>query len=218
MTISTGIPAAASIRARVPVSVTRATRSRRGAPMELVTFEGLQDGEEHIACVWPPVRPVPLARVHSECLTGDVFGSMRCDCGAQLDETMDLLAREGGILLYMRQEGRGIGLYNKLDTYLVQDQGADTFQANRILGHKADDRDYAAAAQMLFALGIRRIRLITNNPEKIRQLGEYGVELDSVRHTAVHVTPNNRAYLRAKARIGRHFLRGVAGDQRDLGL
>jgi GTP cyclohydrolase II len=162
-----------------------------------------------VACIWRPLRDVPLVRVHSECLTGDVLGSMRCDCGAQLDETMELLCREGGILLYMRQEGRGIGLYNKLDSYLIQDQGTDTFTANRMLGHKADERDYGAAAQMLFALDVRTICLVTNNPEKVRQLRRYGVELASVRPTGVHMNPKNRAYLKAKARIGRHFLRGV---------
>jgi GTP cyclohydrolase II len=181
----------------------------RGAAVqaEVVTFAGLLDGEEHLACIWHPQRSVPLVRVHSECLTGDVLGSLRCDCGPQLHEAIHTLAGEGGVLLYMRQEGRGIGLYNKLDAYLLQDSGVDTFTANKMIGRGEDEREYAAAAQMLIALGIREIHLITNNPGKVEQLRGYGIVLRSVRATEVHANPYNRAYLHAKAEIGRHRLR-----------
>jgi GTP cyclohydrolase II len=201
--------AAARVRARVPVQITRAGRHQQ-ASAELVTFGGLFDGREHLACVWRPLAAVPLVRVHSECLTGDVFGSLRCDCGPQLDEAVDALSATGGILLYLRQEGRGIGLYNKLDAYLLQDQGADTFTANRLLGRGEDEREYVPAAQMLLALGTREIHLITNNPEKIDQLSECGITVRSVRPTQVHLNPHNETYLRAKATIARHHLDGVA--------
>jgi GTP cyclohydrolase II len=202
--------AAARVRARVPVRITRPARHDRMPSAELVTFRGLSDGREHVACVWRPLAAVPLVRVHSECLTGDVFGSLRCDCGPQLDEAMDVLSASGGILLYLRQEGRGIGLYNKLDAYLLQDQGADTYTANRLLGRGGDERNYLPAAQMLLALGAPEIRLITNNPEKIDQLEQCGITVRSVRPTRVHMNPHNENYLRAKATIARHRLDGVA--------
>jgi len=180
---------------------------------ELVTFNGLVDGLEHVACIWQPLTAEPLVRLHSECLTGDVFGSLRCDCGPQLEESMRVLSLEGGVLLYMRQEGRGIGLYNKLDAYLLQDSGADTFTANRMLGRGEDERDYASAAQMLLAMGIGYVQLITNNPAKIEQLTRCGIALRSVRPTKTHLNPYNRAYLRAKAELTGHRL----GDA-DLGV
>ncbi len=204
--------AAARVRARVPVRIARAGRSQRAASAELVTFRGLTDGREHLACVWQPLPAVPLVRVHSECLTGDVFGSLRCDCGPQLDEAVEVLSGTGGILLYLRQEGRGIGLYNKLDAYLLQDRGADTYTANRLLGRGEDERDYLPAAQMLLGLGAREIHLITNNPEKVGQLERYGVTVRSVRPTRVHVNPHNQNYLKAKGTIARHRLDGVTRD------
>ena len=121
---------------------------------ELVTFHGLTDGQEHLAVVLGEPGATPLVRLHSECLTGDVFGSARCDCGPQLREAVERIADRGGVLLYLRQEGRGIGLYNKLDAYALQDQGLDTYAANAALGLPEDARDYTAAAQMLQALGI----------------------------------------------------------------
>jgi GTP cyclohydrolase II len=201
--------AMASVRARVPVALGRTAGGPSDARAEVVTFDGLVDGLEHLACVWQPLTAVPLVRLHSECLTGDVFGSLRCDCGPQLDESMNALSQEGGILLYMRQEGRGIGLYNKLDAYLLQDDGFDTFAANRMLGRGEDEREYASAAQMLFALDVSKVQLITNNPEKIEQLERYGIEPRSVRPTKMHLNPYNRAYLRAKAELARHRLAAV---------
>lgn len=122
-----------------------------------------------------PARP--LVRIHSECLTGDLFGSLRCDCGQQLAGVIDLLAREGGYLVYLRQEGRGIGLYRKLTAYRLQDQGLDTFEANRHLGLDDDLRDYGVAAAMLRAVGVSEVRLITNNPDKLKQLEENGIRV-----------------------------------------
>ena len=135
---------------------------------------------------------------HSECLTGDVFGSARCDCGPQLREAVERIAEHGGFLLYLRQEGRGIGLYAKLDAYALQDPGLDTYAANRALGFGDDERDYTAAAQMLAALGVPRIDLLTNNPDKPSQLRDLGVEVAHVVPTAVHAAPDNLRYLRAK--------------------
>ncbi|MER5433824.1 GTP cyclohydrolase II RibA [Streptomyces sp. NPDC002588] len=195
----TTLPHTASVRARVPITLDRAA----GRPAELVTFHHLPDAQEHVACVLPYApRSVPLVRLHSECLTGDVFGSARCDCGPQLDEALTAMAAEGGVLLYLRQEGRGIGLYNKLDTYVLQDQDIDTFRANRIIGRGEDERDYRAAAAMLRALGLTRVRLLTNNPDKVAQLRGLGIRVDAVLPTAVHLTPHNERYLSAKAKSG----------------
>ncbi|MGH3326581.1 MAG: GTP cyclohydrolase II [Streptomycetales bacterium] len=188
----------AAVRARVPITLSRAGAGRA----ELVTFDALGDPREHLACVLPPLADPPLVRVHSECLTGDLLGSTRCDCGPQLDEALRALASDGGILLYLRQEGRGIGLYNKLDTYLLQDRGVDTFHANELIGRGADEREYGVAAEMLTALGIYRVRLLTNNPDKARQLRHHGIEIVDVRSTKVHLNPDNVRYLRAKAEIG----------------
>lgn len=192
------------VRASVPVNL-----ARPGDPAaRLVTFRGLPDAGEHLACVLPGRRPadVPLVRLHSECLTGDVFASARCDCGPQLAEALDRVADEGGAVLYLRQEGRGIGLYPKLDAYLLQDTGVDTFDANRLLGYGDDDRDYRAAAAMLHALGLTRVRLLTNNPDKVRQLRDHGIDVAEVLPTAVHLNPANARYLAAKAvRAGHHL-------------
>ncbi|KUN75223.1 GTP cyclohydrolase II [Streptomyces griseoruber] len=192
-----------AVRARVPVTLQRA--GHRSA--DLVTFTGLPDHEEHLAVVVPgPAGEVPLVRLHSECLTGDVFGSARCDCGPQLQEALQRITREGGAVLYLRQEGRGIGLYNKLDAYVLQDRGSDTFEANRLLGRGEDERDYSAAAEMLRALGMTRIRLLTNNPEKAAQLARLGIEVTAMVPTGVYLTGENGRYLDAKARHGGHTL------------
>ncbi|GAQ58604.1 GTP cyclohydrolase II [Streptomyces acidiscabies] len=190
------------IRARVQVTLNRA-----GTAAELVTFTELADHQEHVAVVVPvPLGTVPLVRLHSECLTGDVFGSARCDCGPQLEEALQLVAGEGGAVLYLRQEGRGIGLYNKLDAYVLQDRGSDTFEANRLLGRGEDERDYTAAAEMLRALGLTRIRLLSNNPDKAEQLTELGIEVVERVPTGVYLTGENGRYLDAKARHAGHTL------------
>jgi len=135
------------------------------------SFDGLEAPEEHVAIVIGSLeQKSPLVRIHSECLTGDIFGSHRCDCGAQLNEALERMTEEGGVLLYLRQEGRGIGLYAKLAAYRLQDGGLDTFEANRQLSFPDDGRDFTAAAQMLTALGVKRCRLMTNNPEKVEAL------------------------------------------------
>ena len=148
----------------------------------------------------------PLVRVHSECLTGDVFGSERCDCGPQLLEAVERIDEAGGFLLYLRQEGRGIGLYAKLDAYALQDTGLDTYQANVALGYPEDERDYTVAAQMLHALGIDRVSLLSNNPDKAGQLSRLGITVTRCLPTAVHLSPANARYLATKARRGSHTL------------
>ena len=165
------------------------------------TFEGLADSGEHVALQLgelDPTRP-PLVRVHSECLTGDVFGSQRCDCGPQLLEAVERIDEAGGFLLYLRQEGRGIGLYAKLDAYALQDTGLDTYQANVALGYPEDERDYTVAAQMLHALGVARGALLSNNPDKAEQLSDLGVTVTECVPTGVYRSPANVGYLAAKA-------------------
>jgi GTP cyclohydrolase II len=194
------VSAPSVVRARVPITLARAG----GRRAELVTFRGLPDAGEHLACLLPQRRAgVPLVRLHSECLTGDVFGSTRCDCGPQLDEALRRIADDGGAVLYLRQEGRGIGLYNKLDAYLLQDGDTDTFEANRLLGRGADERDYAMAAAMLRALEMPRIRLVTNNPDKVEQLRSHGIDVVEAVPTGRYLTDENARYLAAKARAAR---------------
>lgn len=179
----------------------------------ITTFDGLLDGREHLAVGFAPAAgaqgdgsAVPLVRVHSECLTGDVLGSQRCDCGPQLLEAVRRLSETGGYLLYLRQEGRGIGLYAKLDAYRLQDLGLDTYDANVALGFDEDARDYSVAAQMLDALGVGRIALLSNNPDKAGQLVRLGIEVAERVPTGVHVTAANAGYLAAKAERGGHVL------------
>ena len=169
-------------------------------------------GEEHVALVMGDISPeMPvLVRVHSQCLTGDVFGSQRCDCGAQLEAALERIASEGcGVLLYLLQEGRGIGLVNKLRAYELQDQGADTVEANQRLGFAPDQRDYGVGAQILRDLGVRRMRLMTNNPSKYVGLEGYGLEI--VERVALEVPPteHTRRYLEAKKRKMGHLLKMV---------
>ena len=178
------------------------------AEADVYTFTGLADGKEHLALGLGAYRDaaVPLVRAHSECLTGDVFGSERCDCGPQLREAAERIAGAGGYLLYLRQEGRGIGLYAKLDAYALQDAGLDTYEANRALGHADDERDYTAAAQMLAALGTGPVDLLTNNPDKPAQLRALGVDVRAVRPTGVHLSAANVRYLQAKVAHTAHTL------------
>lgn len=175
---------------------------------EAATFRGLVDGAEHVALRLgkPAADSTPLVRMHSECLTGDVFGSTRCDCGPQLREAVERIENTGGVLLYLRQEGRGIGLYNKLDAYALQDAGLDTYQANTALGLPEDARDYTAAAQMLTALGVTELDLLTNNPDKARQLRSLGISVVETVPTGVHATPANLRYLSAKVEHTHHTI------------
>ena len=179
------------------------------------SFDGLVDGEESLAfglgdraapLTSDERGPPPLVRPHSECLTGDVFGSQRCDCGPQLREAVERIADAGGYLLYLRQEGRGIGLYAKLDAYRLQDEGLDTYEANLALGHREDERSYLVAAQVLQALGGSRIDLLSNNPDKARQLRRFGMTVTTQVPTGVHLSAANARYLATKAGIGAHTL------------
>jgi GTP cyclohydrolase II len=183
---------------------------------EVFTFGGLADGREHLLLAlgdWQQALlrsdlggDAPLVRPHSECLTGDVFGSQRCDCGPQLREAAERITDDGGFLLYLRQEGRGIGLYAKLDAYALQDAGLDTYEANLALGHGADERDYTAAAQMLHAIGADRVRLLSNNPDKAEQLAVHGVAVTAQLPTGVHLSTANARYLATKRDRTAHTL------------
>jgi len=197
---------AAAIRRRVRIPLRLADGySTTGT---IVTFTGLIDAQQHVALEFgrPAAARLPLVRLHSECLTGDVFGSQRCDCGPQLREAIERITEHGGYVLYLRQEGRGIGLYDKLDAYALQDRGLDTYDANLALGHRADERDYTSAAQMLRALGANRIALLSNNPDKGAQLARLGITIARQVPTALHLTETNAAYLTTKARRGGHDL------------
>jgi 3,4-dihydroxy 2-butanone 4-phosphate synthase/GTP cyclohydrolase II len=183
------------------VRVTEAELPTEYGPFRIVGFEDAVSGAEHVALVMGEVTPEPLlVRVHSECLTGDGFHSLRCDCGPQRDAAIRAIAAEGrGVLVYLRQEGRGIGLLNKIRAYHLQDGGADTVEANEQLGFPADARDFGIGAQMLHLLGARQLRVLTNNPRKLRALGGFG--LDVVERVALHAGHNahNAAYLQTKA-------------------
>ena len=197
----------ATVRTRVEVLLRFA--DGYGTTAEVVTFRGMTDSGEHLALVFPGASAweVPLVRLHSECLTGDVFGSTRCDCGPQLREAVERIATSGGVLLYLRQEGRGIGLYNKLDAYALQDAGLDTYEANAALGFAEDARDYTAAAQMLTALGIGELDLLSNNPDKAAQLRDLGIAVRRSVDTGVFATDSNLRYLHAKVEHTRHSIR-----------
>jgi 3,4-dihydroxy 2-butanone 4-phosphate synthase/GTP cyclohydrolase II len=182
-------------------------------PFVIYAYESLINGEAHVALVRGDVGDGHdlMVRVHSKCLTGDVFHSMRCDCGSQLDTAMQRIAREGrGVLLYLHQEGRGIGLANKIRAYELQDQGLDTVEANERLGFKPDQRDYGIGAQILRDLGVRTMRLLTNNPRKFVGLEGYGLSVvESVPLEVVPATEGTRRYLRTKKEKLGHKLRSV---------
>ncbi|MEG2725307.1 MAG: bifunctional 3,4-dihydroxy-2-butanone-4-phosphate synthase/GTP cyclohydrolase II [Kiritimatiellia bacterium] len=176
---------------------------------QLTMFRSVIDGLEHLALTMGDLNggEAPLVRVHSECLTGDVFGSARCDCGWQLHSAMKMIADEGrGVVLYMRQEGRGIGLANKLHAYRLQEEGCDTVEANVRLGFAPDLRDYGIGAQILEALGIRRLRLLTNNPQKVIGLSGYDLEITERIPIVAHAGPFNERYLETKKTRMGHLL------------
>jgi GTP cyclohydrolase II len=181
----------------------------RFGDFRIVAFWNNRDQKDHIAIVHGDViggEDVPT-RMHSECLTGDVIGSLRCDCRDQLETALKRIGElERGVVLYLRQEGRGIGLANKIRAYELQDRGLDTVEANLALGFRDDERDYAVAAHMLLSLGIGSIQLMTNNPEKISQLEQYGVRVTSRLPHLLPPNAHNRFYLETKARRSGHFI------------
>lgn len=207
-------------RERVATRSARVDLPTRHGRFALIAYPGPRDREPDLALVRGDLTggEPPLVRLHSECLTGDVFGSARCDCGSQLDRAMELIDAEGrGAVLYLRQEGRGIGLLNKLRAYELQEQGLDTVEANERLGFRADERDYLAAALILRDLGVGRVRLLTNNPSKVAGLEAHGVEVIERVPIELLVGPDNAGYLHTKrAKLGHALglpeeIRQVAG-------
>ncbi|WP_412069622.1 bifunctional 3,4-dihydroxy-2-butanone-4-phosphate synthase/GTP cyclohydrolase II [Rubrivirga sp. IMCC43871] len=186
---------------------------------QLAAYEEVLTGDVHLALTkggpFDPQEPV-LARVHSQCVTGDIFGSARCDCGEQLDAAMAQIEREGrGVVLYMKQEGRGIGLLNKLRAYKLQEEGMDTVEANEALGFDMDHRDYGIGCQILHDLGARRLRLMTNNPRKRVGLAGYGLEVVERVSLEIEAGEHNERYLRTKRDRMGHLLDGLSGHDRD---
>ncbi len=187
----------------------------RFGDLDVTVWENLLDGEQHLllqhGTLAPPAdQPAPLVRLHSQCLTGDVFHSLRCDCGPQLDAAMArILAEPNGALLYLRQEGRGIGLVSKLRAYALQDRGRDTVEANEELGFKADARDYGIGAQILTQAGVHRVRILTNNPRKVSGLAAFGIQVEGREALQTTPVPENTRYLQAKKHKLGHLLDGV---------
>lgn len=187
----------ASVRSNVSVPLSGSSNRQRPQMARIVGFNGLS-GLDHFAVRFGQPSSIPLVRVHSECVTGDVFGSLRCDCGTQLQNAIRQLEEVGGWILYLRQEGRGIGLAAKLDAYLLQETGLNTFEANRKLGFQDDERDYADAALMLNALGVSEIDLLTGNSEKVHALQRLGIRVRRTVACDGVESPANAGYLAAK--------------------
>ena len=196
--------------------ITEAKLPTKYGEFTVMAYRSSVDAAEHVALVRGDLsgdKPV-LVRVHSECLTGDVFGSLRCDCGAQIEMALQRIADEGrGVFLYMRQEGRGIGVHNKLRAYALQDQGLDTVEANIALGFAPDLRDYGVGAQILADVGLHKIRLLTNNPKKVIGLESYGIEIIEIAPLIAPCTPYNIRYLETKQKKLGHIL-GIQEDKR----
>ena len=195
------------------LTVTRKVRTRIPTDygdFQLCYYSNTQDKKEHLALFMGELsntEPV-LARIHSECFTGDVLGSRRCDCGEQLDQSLSVISQAGsGVVVYLRQEGRGIGLLEKLRAYNLQDGGLDTVDANLELGHEADARDYSLAALILSDLGVKSVQLITNNPGKIEALENSGIEVTERVSLDIAANPDNVSYLRTKAQRMNHILK-----------
>ena len=179
--------------------VAETTVPTRHGPLVFRVYRDADMGQDHVAILSEPLTGATLVRVHSECLTGEVFGSLKCDCGPQLDAALGAIADEGGVVIYLRgHEGRGIGIADKIRAYRLQEDGFDTVDANRQLGLPDDARDYRAAAAILVDLGIRSVRLLTNNPDKIAQLRQHGIQVSERVPLVVGVGPENRGYLHSK--------------------
>ena len=190
-----------------PTATTRLPLEKHG-DFTMTLFKNQLDEQEHFALSKKPTNThqAPLVRIHSECITGDVFGSCKCDCGSQLEQSLSLIAAEGGVLIYLRQEGRGIGLTNKLKAYALQEKGYDTVDANVELGLPVDSRNYAVAFQILKHMNVDRVRLLTNNPHKVEAMMQYGIQVTERVPLLVNTTPENQAYLRTKQEKLGHFL------------
>jgi GTP cyclohydrolase II len=173
---------------------------------EILTFASDHPDLPHVVLKTVITGAIPVVRIHSECMTGDVFGSMRCDCGKQLHASMEYIQKNGGAIIYLRQEGRGIGLTEKIKAYALQEKGADTVEANLALGHGADERNYKDAIDILHTLGWKTIQLMTNNPEKIKQLEQGGIQVSQRIPIVIESNVHNQQYLQTKSNNMGHWL------------